>query len=63
MVIQYHDTLHEFRALRGTGTTSLEANMIQQPIDMRQEVLYEIFLDLHKAFNVIDRSLCIFILV
>ena len=47
--IQFHDVLHGFRAKRGTGTAIIEAKLLQQLTAMRQQVLYGIFLDLHKA--------------
>ena len=31
---RYHDTLHWFMAVIGTGTTSLESKMIQQLTEM-----------------------------
>ena len=42
-VIQFHDTLHGFYTFRGTGTTSPKSIMLQQLVDMREYVLYEIF--------------------
>ena len=62
VVIQFHDTLHVFRAGRGTGTASLESNMLQQLMEMREEGIYEIFLDLNKSFDALDRGLCLNIL-
>ena len=47
--ITYHDALNGFRAGRGTGTATLESKLLQQLADMREEVLYVIFLDLTKA--------------
>ena len=61
--IQYHDTLHSFTAGRGTWTASLEAKLLQQLTALREEVLYEIFLDLHKAYDALDRGRCLDILV
>ena len=55
-VITYHDTLHGFRAGRGTGTFTLEAKLLQQLAAMREEVLYVIFLDLTKAYDALDSS-------
>ena len=49
--ITYHDFLHVFRAGRGTRTATLEAKLLQQLAAMREEVLYVIFLDLHKAYD------------
>ena len=54
--LQLHDTLHRFREGRGTGTSTLEAKLLQQLAAMREEVLYMIFLDLTKAYDALDRS-------
>ena len=60
--ITYHDFLHGFRADRGTGTATLKAKMLQQLAALREEVLYVIFLYLHKAYDALDRSRCLEIL-
>ena len=60
--ITYHDFLHGFRAGRGTGTTTLEAKLLQQLAALREEVLYVILLDLHKAYDALDRFRCLDIL-
>ena len=60
--ITYHNFLHGFRVGRGTGTATLEAKLLQQIAALREEVLYVIFLDLHKAYDVLDRSRCLIIL-
>ena len=60
--ITFHDVLHGFRAGRGTGTSTLEAKLIQQFAAMREEVLYMIFLDLTKAYDALDESRCLEIL-
>ena len=54
--ITYHDFLHGFRAGRRTGTSTLEAKLLQQLAALREEVLYVIFLYLHKAYDALDRS-------
>ena len=54
--ITFHDFFHGFRAGRGTGMTTLEAKLIQQIAALREEVMYVIFLDLHKAYDALDRS-------
>ena len=54
--ITYHDFFHVFRAGRGTGTATLELKLLQQVAALREAVLHEIFLDLHKAYNDLDRS-------
>ena len=60
--ITYHEFPHIFRAGRGTSTATLEAKLLQQLASMREEVLYVIFLDLHKAYDALDRSRCLEIL-
>ena len=60
--ITFHDFLHGFRAGRGTGTATLEAKLLQQLAALREDVLYVIFLDLHKAYCALDRSRCLEIL-
>ena len=60
--ITYHNFLHGFRAGRGTGTTTLEAKLLQQLAALREEVMYVIFLDLRKAYDALDRSRCVEIL-
>ena len=54
--ITYYDFLLGFRAGCGTGTATLEAKLLQQLSALREEVLYVIFLDLHKAHDALDRS-------
>ena len=41
--------LHRFRAGRGTETVALEAKLLQQLTAMREAVLFDVFLDLHKS--------------
>ena len=60
--ITYHDALHGFWAGHSTGTTTLEAKLLQQLAAMREEVLYVIFLDLTKAYDALDKSRCLEIL-
>ena len=60
--ITYHNVLHGFWASSGTDTATLEAKLLQQLAALREEVLYVIFLDLHKAYDALDRSRCMEIL-
>ena len=60
--ITSHDFDHGFWSGRGTGTATLEAKLLQQLADLRKEVLYVILLDLHKAYDALDRSRCLDIL-
>ena len=52
--IVYHDVPHSLYADRGTGTASLEAKLLQQLMEMREDFLYKIFLDLRKAYDALD---------
>ena len=54
--ITYHNALHGFRGGRGTGTATLEAKLLQQLAAIREEVLYVIFMELTKEYDVLDRS-------
>ena len=62
VAIHFHKFLHGFHTGRGTRNTYLEANLIQELIGMMEEVLYEIFLDLHKSYDSLDRDHCLDIL-
>ena len=44
------------------GTATLEANILQQLTAIREEVLYEIFLDLQNNYDTLDKDRCIEIL-
>ena len=59
----YHDNLHRFKAGRVTGTAYLESKLIQQLTVIREEVLYEVLLDLKKVHNALDKEQCMEILV
>ncbi len=60
--LELHDCLHSFRAKKGTGTAIIEAKLAQQLAFMEQAPLYGIFIDLRKAFNLMDRGRCLEIL-
>ena len=60
--ITLHDILHDFWASRGTVTAIIDAKLFQQLAALREEVLYVIFLDMHKAYDALDRSKCLEIL-
>ena len=60
--ITLYDFLHGFLAGRRTGIATLEVKLLQQLAAMMEEVLYMIFLDLHKAYDALDRSRCLDIL-
>ena len=60
--ITFHDFLHGFRSGCGTGTATLDAKPLQQLAALREQILYVIFLDLHKAYDALDSSRCLDIL-
>ena len=53
--ITFHNFLHGFRAGRGTVTATLEAKLLWQLAALGEDVMYVIFLDLHKAYDALDR--------
>ena len=57
--ITFHDFLHGSQVGRGTGTTTLEAKLLHQLEALREEVLSVIYLELHKVYEVLDRSRCL----
>ena len=61
--IKYHDILHGFWVIRGTGTTSLKAKLLQKLTAARKEVLYKVLLDLRNPYEVLDQEICLEIIV
>ena len=43
-------------------TATFEVNLLQQVADLREVVLHEMLLDLHKAYDALDRYSCLDIL-
>ena len=60
--IIFHDILHGFRVGCGTGTTTLEAKLLQQLEAMNEDIIYVIFMDLHKVYDALDKYICLYIL-
>ena len=60
--IELHDSLHGCHAKRGTGTAVIKAKLAQQLSYLELQPFYGVFLDLKKAFDVIDQGCCIMIL-
>ena len=54
--ITFSNVLHGFRLGCGTGTNSLKFKILHQLMNTRREVLYVIFLDLHKAYEAFDKD-------
>jgi hypothetical protein len=53
--VQFHDSLHGFCRGRGTQTATIETKLSHQLADMAQTPLFQIFLDLRKAYDSVDR--------
>ena len=60
--ITYHNSIHRFRAGRGMGTATLEVKLLHQIVNLREAVIHAIFLNLHMAYDALDRSRCLGIL-
>jgi hypothetical protein len=60
--IELHDCLHDCGAHRRTGTRVIEAKLAQQLSYLELKPFYGVFLDLKKAFDLMDRERCIMIL-
>ncbi len=60
--LSLHEALHGCRNRRGTGTAILEAKLAQQLVYLKQEPFYELFLNLKRAFDAMDRERCLLIL-
>ena len=61
--LDFHNILQRVRAGIGTGTASLRVNLPQKLTSIMEEVLYEVFFDLQKSYDTLDRELCMEIIV
>ena len=57
--VMLHNALHVFRTGRWTGTAIIEANMSQQLVGIAHEPLFQVFLDLQKAYYLLDWEWCL----
>jgi hypothetical protein len=57
--IDFHPCLHGGMPKRGTGTATIEAKLAQQLAWVEQEPLYQVFVDLCKAYDHLNRAKCI----
>jgi hypothetical protein len=60
--IKLRDSLHGCLAGRGTGTGIIEAKLAQQLAHLEQRPFFGVFIDLKKAFDVMDQGRCLAIL-
>ncbi len=54
--IKFHDSLHGGLTKRGTGTAMIEAKLYQSLAWCDQCLLYQIYLNLKKAYDALDRE-------
>jgi hypothetical protein len=54
-VVPFHDAIHGFTFHRGCGTAGIEAKLQQELAAIRQVPLYQVFIDLRKAYDTLDR--------
>ena len=57
--ITFHDVLHGFWEGGGTGTAGIEANLLQHLTAIREALLFEVLLDLQRAYGNLDRYRCL----
>ena len=60
--IQFHDALHGFRKKRGCGTAILECQLEQEWAMYQAQLLFQVFLDLTKAYDTLDQGRTLLIL-
>ena len=58
VVVQFYDVLRKFWEVKGTGTAFLEANLLQNLVELREKFLYEVLLGLRKAYDALNRESC-----
>ena len=54
--ITLHDALHGFRQGTGTRTATMEANLAHKLTVIVHEPLYQVFIDVQKAYDYLDRG-------
>ena len=55
-VIRFHDILHGFCQTRGTSTAIMEVKLQQEVAAMLRTILFQVYLDLTKAYDTLDRD-------
>ena len=61
--VDLHDMLHGLREVIGKGNACLKSKMLHQIMEMREEVLYEVLLELRKVYNALEQERCMDTLV
>ena len=60
--VELHESIHGFQGERGGGGT-LEAKMYQQLAGISHKPLFQFFLDVQKAYDLLDRGIFLEILM
>ena len=60
--VYLHDSLHWFWERWGTETETLKANLDHQLLRLAHKPLFQVFLDVQKSYNVLNRGRCLEIL-
>ena len=54
--IDFHPALHGFRKHRGCGTAILQCRLEQEHAILKGKTLYQVYIDLTKAYDTLDRD-------
>jgi hypothetical protein len=57
--IEFHPCLHGGLPKQGTGMATIEAKIAQQLAWVEQEPLFQVFIDLCKAYNHLNQAKCL----
>ena len=55
--ITFHDALHGYRQERGAGTATMEAKPAQKLEGIVHEPLFQVIIDVQKAYDYLDRGI------
>ena len=50
---------HKFRLVQGTEAYDVDTNLLQKIMDMREAVLFEVFLYIHNSYDALDWDRCL----
>ena len=54
--VKWHKSIHGFRNSKGTGTATLEVKLMASLSEHKGDTIFQVFLDLKKAFDSISRA-------
>ena len=63
MSVGMHNALHGFREGRGTGMATLEYKLEHQLAGLAHKPLFQVLLDVQKAYDLLDRERCLELLM